>query len=44
MGPGSGAGATVEAAPPSVPVNDRWYNFKNGILVHAVDAEIGDIG
>ena len=25
MGPGSGAGATVGAAPPSVPVSDRWY-------------------
>ena len=30
MGPGSGAGATLGVAPPSVPVNDRWYNT-NGI-------------
>ena len=25
MGPGSGAGATVEVTPTSVPVSDRWY-------------------
>ena len=25
MGPGSGAGATLGVASPSVPVNDRWY-------------------
>ncbi len=26
MGPGSGAGATVGVALPSVPINNRWYN------------------
>ncbi len=26
LGPGSGAGATVRVAPPSVPINDRWYD------------------
>ena len=31
MGPGSGAGATVGVAPPSVPVNDPWYQLSNGV-------------
>ena len=28
LGPGSGAGATVGVALPSVPVNNRWYNSR----------------
>ena len=42
MGPGSGAGATVEVAPSSVPVNDRGYKpDSSGLVPGMTEGAIG---